>query len=64
MRRREAALAHEVGHLIAARHEMSYVNGTKWRDIMGYKGDCGGCQRRCGVVEPDRARQRLAGRHQ
>ena len=20
-------------------------NGTKWRDIMGYKGDCGGCQR-------------------
>ena len=38
-------LAHEVGHLIGARHELGFVNGTKWRDIMGYKGDCGGCQR-------------------
>jgi hypothetical protein len=38
-------LAHEIGHLIGARHELSYVNGTKWRDIMGYKDSCGGCPR-------------------
>jgi hypothetical protein len=38
-------LAHEVGHLIGARHELSYVNGTKWRDIMGLKESCGGCAR-------------------
>jgi hypothetical protein len=38
-------LAHEIGHLIGARHELSYVNGTKWRDIMGHKESCGGCPR-------------------
>ena len=38
-------LAHEVGHLIGARHELSYVNGTKWRDIMSFKDACGGCPR-------------------
>jgi hypothetical protein len=38
-------VAHEVGHLIGARHELSYVNGTKWRDIMGSKESCGGCPR-------------------
>jgi hypothetical protein len=38
-------IAHEVGHLIGARHELSYVNGTKWRDIMGLKESCGGCPR-------------------
>jgi hypothetical protein len=38
-------LAHEIGHLIGARHELAYVNGTKWRDIMGYKESCGGCAR-------------------
>jgi hypothetical protein len=38
-------LAHEIGHLIGARHDLSYVNGTKWRDIMGYKESCGGCAR-------------------
>jgi len=38
-------LAHEIGHLIGARHELSYVNGAKWRDIMGYKDSCGGCPR-------------------
>ncbi|HJU32349.1 MAG TPA: M12 family metallo-peptidase [Hyphomicrobiaceae bacterium] len=52
------SLAHEVGHLIGARHDLSldtvmtpfpfghgYVNGTKWRDIMSYKESCGGCPR-------------------
>jgi hypothetical protein len=38
-------IAHEVGHLIGARHELSYVSGTKWRDIMGLKERCGGCPR-------------------
>ena len=38
-------LAHEVGHLIGARHELSYVSGTDWRDIMGDKASCGGCAR-------------------
>ena len=38
-------LAHEVGHLIGASHELSYVNGTKWRDIMSSKESCGGCPR-------------------
>jgi hypothetical protein len=52
------SFAHEIGHLIGARHELSidtmmtpfpyghgYVNGTKWRDIMSYKESCGGCPR-------------------
>ena len=52
------SLAHEIGHLIGARHDLSidktmtpfpyghgYINGTKWRDIMGYKESCGGCPR-------------------
>jgi Metallo-peptidase family M12 len=38
-------LAHEIGHLIGASHELSYANGTKWRDIMGSKESCGGCPR-------------------
>jgi hypothetical protein len=38
-------VAHEIGHLIGARHEFSYVNGTKWRDIMSSKDSCGGCPR-------------------
>ncbi len=51
-------LAHEIGHLIGARHDLNldknlnpfpyghgYVNGTKWRDIMSYKESCGGCPR-------------------
>jgi hypothetical protein len=51
-------LAHEVGHLIGARHDLAldknmtpfpyghgFVNGNKWRDIMSYKDSCGGCPR-------------------
>jgi hypothetical protein len=52
------SLAHEVGHIIGARHDKAldsnvtpfafghgYVNGTKWRDIMSYKASCDGCPR-------------------
>jgi hypothetical protein len=52
------SVAHEVGHLIGARHELAidkmltpfpfghgFVNGTKWRDIMSYRESCGGCPR-------------------
>jgi hypothetical protein len=52
------SLAHEIGHLIGARHDLSldtnmtpfsyghgFVNGSKWRDIMSYKKSCGGCPR-------------------
>ena len=52
------SMAHEIGHLIGARHEPSidsnmqpfsyghgYVNGTNWRDIMSQKISCGGCPR-------------------
>jgi hypothetical protein len=52
------SVAHEIGHLIGARHEINidrvmtpfpyghgYVNGTKWRDIMSYRESCGGCPR-------------------
>jgi peptidyl-Asp metalloendopeptidase len=52
------SVAHEIGHLIGARHELEvdrsmtpfpyghgYVKGTKWRDIMSYKESCGGCPR-------------------
>jgi hypothetical protein len=52
------SVAHEIGHIIGARHDLSldtsttpfsyghgFVNGTKWRDIMSYKKSCGGCPR-------------------
>ena len=38
-------VAHEIGHLIGARHELGYVNGVKWRDIMSLEQSCGGCPR-------------------
>jgi hypothetical protein len=51
-------MAHEVGHIIGARHDRAldqnvapfayghgYVNGTKWRDIMSYKASCNDCPR-------------------
>ena len=56
-------VAHEIGHLIGARHELSYVNGTKWRDIMGYQGKLRRLPARARVVEPDGAGQRRACRH-
>ncbi len=38
-------LAHEVGHIIGASHDLAYANGSKWRDIMSYKQRCGDCPR-------------------
>jgi hypothetical protein len=52
------SLAHEIGHLIGARHDLKsdsimtpfpyghgYVNDEKWRDIMSLRESCGGCPR-------------------
>jgi hypothetical protein len=52
-------LAHEIGHLIGARHDRAlddtpqpfpyghgFVRGTDWRTIMSYKDSCDGCERR------------------
>src|SRR5581483_4318050 len=38
-------VAHEIGHILGARHELAYVSGTSWRDIMSYKNACGSCPR-------------------
>jgi hypothetical protein len=38
-------VAHEIGHLIGARHELAYVRGSSWRGMMSYKNACGGCPR-------------------
>jgi hypothetical protein len=52
------SLAHEIGHLIGARHDVGiddsvqpfayghgFVHGTEWRTMMSYKESCGGCPR-------------------
>lgn len=52
------SIAHEIGHILGTRHDRAvdasnapipyahgYVNGTKWRDMMSYRADCGGCPR-------------------
>lgn len=52
-------LAHEIGHLIGARHDRAlddstqpfpyghgFVKGTDWRTMMSYKDSCDGCERR------------------
>jgi hypothetical protein len=53
------SLAHEIGHLIGARHDRAlddtprpfpyghgFVNGKAWRTMMSYKDSCDGCPRR------------------
>ncbi len=52
------SLAHEIGHLIGARHDTGlddsnqpfayghgFINGTKWRTMMSYKDHCNDCPR-------------------
>ncbi|NJM34555.1 MAG: hypothetical protein HC850_07410 [Rhodomicrobium sp.] len=52
------SVAHEIGHLIGARHDRSldktgqpfpyghgYANGVKWRTMMAYKSSCNDCPR-------------------
>jgi hypothetical protein len=60
------SLAHEIGHLIGARHDRAlddteqpypyghgFVNGKEWRTIMSYKDSCDSCPRRPIWSSPD-----------
>lgn len=60
------SLAHEIGHLIGARHDRAlddtprpfpyghgYVHGNDWRTIMSYKDSCNDCPRRPIWSSPD-----------
>ncbi|HEX9882181.1 MAG TPA: M12 family metallo-peptidase [Hyphomicrobium sp.] len=60
------SLAHEIGHLIGARHDRAlddtprpfpyghgFVNGKQWRTMMSYKDSCDGCPRRPVWSGPD-----------
>ncbi len=60
------SLAHEIGHLIGARHDRAlddstqpfpyghgFVNGKEWRTMMSYKDSCDGCPRRPIWSSPD-----------
>ncbi len=60
------SLAHEIGHLIGARHDRAtddtprpfayghgFIDGKKWRTMMSYKQKCGGCPRRPVWSGPD-----------
>jgi hypothetical protein len=38
-------VAHEIGHLMGARHEHAFVSDAGWRDIMSLRDSCGGCPR-------------------
>ena len=55
MRRHDVLAAHEIGHLIGARHDQAlddsvmpfafghgFVNGKVWRTMMSYKDSCDG----------------------
>ena len=60
------SLAHEIGHLIGARHDRAlddstapfpyghgFVHGKEWRTMMSYKDSCDGCLRRPIWSSPD-----------